>query len=150
MSEPRTDRDATQESAGRPTEPIRYPTNHIAAIVDTPEQLGGAIEALAGSGVGESQLRVLCGPAEAERLDSTTGRSGLLDLVLRFTERIGLPDDELAVKERYEQALRDSQFVVLVAAPTAELKERAARILREHGGHFINFLGRFTREAIHP
>ena len=108
----------------------------------------GALEALSTGGFLASEVTDACGEREADRLRASSGRTGLLGHVLRVAEQIGIPNDELETKERYEQALRDGQVVLMVLAPTEERKMRAADLLRAHSGHFINFLGRFTREEI--
>jgi hypothetical protein len=144
QSQPREDR----PQAGVSGDEIRYPTDHIVGIVDTPEQLEEAIRALTGGGFLESEIRVAHGPAAAARLEASTGRTGLVDRLLRVAERIGMPNDEMAIKDRYEQALRDGQFVVLVLAPTDERKARAGEVLSSKGGHFIKYFGRLTIEPI--
>lgn len=101
MSEPRTDRDATQESAGRPTEPVRYPTNHVVAVVDTADQLTSAARALKEGGFLDSEIEVVSGQAAADALDASTGRTGLAHLAVRLAERLHVANDETAVKERY-------------------------------------------------
>jgi len=148
MTEPRTDRDAATTSTGQSAEPIRYPENHVVGIVDAPEQLDAVATALRGAGFRDSEIDVACGPAAADELAATTGRSGLAHVAIRIAERLGVSDDEMEVKHRYEQALRDGQLVVSVVAPTAERKTLAAQILRDNGGHFVNFLGRFTIESL--
>ena len=150
MTEPRIDQEATKRSAGRSAEPIQYPTNHVLGVVDTPEQLQAATTALSEAGFLDSEIDIACGPAAADDLGATTGRRGLAHLAIRIAEHLGMADDEMEVKNRYEQALRDGQFIVMVLAPTDERKTLAGQILRAHGGHFINFLGRLSREAIHP
>lgn len=144
QSQPRDDR----QLAGDREDEIRYPTDHVVAIVDTPEQLEEAIRALTGGGFLESEIQVAHGPAAAARLEASTGRTGLVDRLLRFAERIGMPNDEMAIKDRYEQALRNGQFVVLVLAPSDERKSRAGEVLSAKGGHFIKYFGRFTIEPI--
>ena len=144
QSQPRDDR----LQAGDRGDEIRYPTDHVVGILDTPEQLKEAIRALTGGGFLESEIRVAHGPTAAARLEASTGRTGLVDRLLRFTERIGMPNDETAVKDRYEQALRDGQFAVLVLAPTEERQARAGEVLSAEGGHFINYFGRLTIEPI--
>ena len=116
---------------------MQYPENHVVGVVDTPEQLRSAAKALTGGGFLTSELGVSCGTDAADALDATTGRTGI-------------ENDEMAVKERYEQALRDGHFVVAISAPTEERKALAAKILQEHGGHFVNFLGRYTMVRMHP
>ena len=48
----------------------------------------------------------------------------------------------------YEAALREGHYVVSVAAGTDERRDVAARILSDHGGHFVNFLGRHTMQMM--
>jgi hypothetical protein len=148
MSESRSQPRGDRRLAGEREEEVRYPTDHVVGIVDTREQLEGALDALTGGGFLESEIRVAHGPAAAARLEATTGRTGLVDRLLRFAERIGMPNDETAIKDRYEQALRDGQFVALVLAPSDERKARAADVLRSKGGHFINYFGRSSIERI--
>jgi hypothetical protein len=148
MTEPRNDRPAGSESDARPAADVRYPTNHVLATVGTPEQLASIVAALTGNGFLESEVGVGCGDEAAERLREATGRRGLPGLAIRLAERLGAADDEMMVKRRYEQALRDGQYVVSVHTPTEDRKQLAARILEEHGASFVNFLGRFTIEAM--
>jgi hypothetical protein len=148
MSSPQTHGDADSVAADRTSQPIRYPTNHVLAIIDKPEQLRSALAALESGGFLKSELGVRCGEAIADVLAASSGRTGLSDLAMRFSEWIGLANDEMEVKNRYEAALREGAFVVSVAAGTGERKDVAARILRDHGAHFVNFLGRYTMEMI--
>ena len=149
MTEPRTDRDLSQTTAGQAAEPIRYPENHVLGVVDAPDQVSTVAAALADAGFRSSEISVVSGPAAADALHSSTGRTGLAHLAIRIAERIGIEDDEMETKEGYEQALRRGGFVVSVLAPTEERKDVAAKVLRDHGGHFIHFLGRRTIERIH-
>jgi hypothetical protein len=148
MTEPHADRDAAPESRRQPSELLHYPTNHVVAIVDTPERATAALTALAGGGFSGSEVVVGCGREVADALDATSGRTGLANLAIRVAERLGTPFEETEVKERYEEALRDGKIVLSVLAPDGERKERAAELLAEHGAHFINYLGRFSIETI--
>jgi len=130
----------------RPDDP--YPEGRVIGIVDTVDQLQPAIEALLNTGFLRSEIEVLYGEAAAERLEASTGRTGLADLAMRLVAALGMPDDETIMKADYEQALRDGHFLVLILALTDERKNLAARLLEEHGGHFVNFLGRFTIESL--
>jgi hypothetical protein len=56
--------------------------------------------------------------------------------------------EEMDAWRQYEQALQDGHLNVLVLAPTEERKRLAADILRQHGGHFINFFGRLAIEKL--
>lgn len=148
MSSPHQNPESDPAAATQP--PVRYPVDHVLGVIDTAEQLRAALAALEAGGFMSSELGVRCGEAMADRLAETTGRTGLSDLAMRFSEWIGLANDEMEVKHRYEAALREGHFIVSVAAGTDERKDAAARILREHGAHFVNFLGRRTMVLIAP
>lgn len=128
---------------------VRYPTNHVVGAIDTVEQAERACQALLAGGFLESEVSVVTGQEAANRLHASTGRTGLADLAIRIADRLGLADDEMAVKATYEQALRDGAFLINVAAPSDERKDRAAQILLANGGRSVKHLGRFTIEHIH-
>jgi hypothetical protein len=150
MPAPRPDRKDARPAADRSTAPVYYPENRLLGVVDSPAQVTSAVEALTAGGFLVSEVEVTCGQAQAERVAASTGRRGLLDLVIRVAERLGLADDEIETKGRYEQALRDGGLIVSVLASTDERKARAADIVRAHGGHLITFFGRLTIEKIAP
>jgi hypothetical protein len=50
MSSPNAQHETDPASAGRASEPVRYPTNHVLAIIDGPEQLRAAITVLTSDG----------------------------------------------------------------------------------------------------
>jgi hypothetical protein len=127
---------------------VRYPENNVVAVIDTLDEVVELVETLTGGGFLKSEIEVLYGQAAAEKLRTSTGRSGLAGLVMRLIASIGMPNDETAMKNRYAQALADGRILVLVETPTDERKELAAKLLREHGGKFVNYLGRYTIEPM--
>ena len=149
MTDPRTDRDAENTSANQPSEPVRYPEHHLLAVIDTPEQVRAVLDGLTDADFSSSEVTVACGRAAAEALGASTGRTGLSRLAVRIAERSGIANDEMRMKDRYEQALRDGRFVLSVPASGDERKATAAQILRNGGGHFIHYLGSFTIEKMH-
>lgn len=151
MSESESHTDPLNAKRAEPAhEPPTYPTNHVVAIVDTPEQLRSAVTALTSGGFLESEVNVSAGEGFADALGATTGRTGWADLAMRFTDRVGLPNDEMLMKRQYEDALRDGHYILLVFAATDDRKDSAARIIAEHGGHYVNYLGRFSIQAMVP
>ncbi|HWN19698.1 MAG TPA: hypothetical protein VNO19_12345 [Gemmatimonadales bacterium] len=127
---------------------VQYPTNQIIAILDTHHQTACAIDALVNGGFLESEVKLGRGSEEADRIEAGTGRRGFQDWLIRFSESIGIKNAESEIKDRYEQALREGATVIAVRAPTEERKDLAARILKECGGHFINFCGSLSVERI--
>jgi hypothetical protein len=144
------DPDAAQRSPQAGAGPVRYPQNQVVGIVDTADQARAAWTALTHSGFLESEVTVSYGEAAADQVDASTGRTGLARIAMRLAEHFGVENEEMATKERYEEALRGGRFVVAVLAPTEERKELAGQVLRDNGGRFVNFLGRFTIEPLRP
>ena len=149
MSVPFNDHQA-EEQAGTSADRTGYPENHVVAVLDTKEQVNAAVEALTSGGFMESEAQYGTGPAAADELHASTGHTGLAALLVRLAQRIGVADEEMEMKNRYEQAMRDNRFVISVAAPTEERKDRATAILRSHGAHTIAYYGRRTIEFIAP
>ena len=127
---------------------VQYRENVVLGIVDTPEAAQAARRALTSGGFLESEVALGCGMEWADRLRASSGRSGLIGGVLQALDRLGVRDDELEMKHEYEQAFRAGPCTVAVFAPTEERKRLATDILRQHGGHFINFLGHLTIERM--
>jgi hypothetical protein len=149
MSVPSNDQHAA-EQAGTSADRTRYPENHLVAVLDTKAQVTAVVEALTSGGFMDSEIYYGSGVANADELDASTGRSGLASLMIRLAERIGVADEEMELKNRYEQAMRDNRFVISVAAPTDERKNRAKEILQAHGAHTIAYYAKRTIEFITP
>jgi hypothetical protein len=125
-----------------------YPLNHVISIMPTEKEAITAFDSLIAHGFLESEVTLGSGPELADRIRATSGRSGLVGRILQVLDRIGAGGDEMDDRHEYEQAIRDGAVNVLVLAPTEERKQRAAEILRLHGGHFINFFGRLKIEQL--
>jgi hypothetical protein len=129
-----------------------YSANHVLGVVDTEEAAARAVEALAAGGFLDAEVHVVAGQREADAMHARAGRAGPADLASRVAGRLGAPgdQDQLEVKARYEQALRDGHLLLLVEAPTGARRDRAAQILREHGAHTMNYIGHFGRAELIP
>jgi hypothetical protein len=149
MSGAQSDQEARSQADDRPTEQVRYPTHHVVAVLDTEDQVADAASALINGGFLASEVDVTTGSAAADRVDASVGRRGLRGLAIRIAERLGMTDEEMEIKDHYEQAMRDGRFVLRVDATEAR-KDLATNILSQHGAHSVNYFGRFTIETIVP
>ena len=150
MESERTDQGTTGPAGEWSTVRKGRPTNHIVAVINTHEEAVRTIEALTAGGFLDSEIHPLIGRAAADTLHAGTGRTGLANLAIRIADRLGIADDEMELKALYEQALRDGHVLLAVEAPTEARREQATRILREHGAHSVNFLGRFATTEFAP
>jgi hypothetical protein len=106
------------------------------AIVDPEEQLK------------QQQQRAEEAAAEAAKDSQNSGEPGL---ITRFMRALGITPQTPGAEapawsdpDRYKHAAREGHFVFAVRAPEAEDQDRISRILREHGGRFINYYGRLN------
>ena len=56
--------------------------------------------------------------------------------------------DQLPDLAWYEAAVRDGGAVLMVRVRGDDRKRAAIAIVRQHGGHFLNYYGRFATEEI--
>ena len=89
---------------------------------------------------------MLCGQKGADRLDVTGEHHGFLARLYRFIEKFG--DMESENLHDYEQELRGGHFLLAVDVPNEEKRVPVVQILESHGGHRINFYGRWQVEGL--
>jgi hypothetical protein len=125
---------------------IGYPTDSLLGVVPNAEAAARVAGALKAAGIPDRDITVLRGEESASRFDPTGAIRGLftrLRRIVSFTVMDQLPD-----MAWYDAAIRAGQAVVMAKVRGDEHKAEAVRILRDHGGHFINYYGRFATEEI--
>jgi hypothetical protein len=125
---------------------IGYPTNRLLAVVDDPAEAAAAMAELGSSGLATRDLDILRGDEGADRMDGTGEVAGWLGRLRRAFDFTLM--DQLVDFAVYERALRDGRAVVMVHVHGDAPKAAAHQILKRHGGHFINYYGRFATEEI--
>jgi hypothetical protein len=144
------DRVTISANRADPAAAPRYPENHLVALLDDDAQVGRTVAALTSGGFLPEEIQVACGAEAGARLRATSGRTGLTGLLVHIAERLGFKDDEMEVKDVYEKALHNGQFLLAIAVPTQLRRERAEQILRDADAHGIAHLGKFTVERLVP
>jgi hypothetical protein len=125
---------------------IGYPTDSLLAVLPDSESAAAAAAELKAAGIPDRDITVLRGDEGASRFDPTGAVHGLfarLRRVVSFTVMDQLPD-----MAWYDAAIRAGQAVIMVHLRGDDRKAEAVRILRAHGGHFINYYGRFATEEV--
>ena len=120
---------------------IINPTDYLFGIIDDPEVAETGLKALVSAGFSPDHVRVFHGERGVRQIDATGVEHGRLARLIRWRQST-TPMRQHA--ERYEQAVRDGHCVVAVHARNLEARELARQILKRHGGHFINFYGRWV------
>ncbi len=125
---------------------IGYPTDHLLAAFRGPTGAAESAAELVAAGMRAADVSVLRGEEGAARLDGMGAANGVIARLRRlvsFTMMDQLPDMAM-----YERAVRDGGAVVMVRVRGDQRKAVATDALRRHGGHFINYYGRFATEEV--
>jgi len=125
---------------------IGYPIDSLVAVLPDAETAAASAAALRWGGIPDRDITILRGPEGADRLDGTGAANGVIARLRRLVSFTLM--DQLVDMAIYEQAVRDGRAVLMVEPRDAVRKAAAVAILREHGGHFINYYGRFATEEI--
>jgi hypothetical protein len=136
----------TTARARRPARFIGYPTDSLLAVLPDPEVAASVAAELKAAGIPDRDITVLRGEEGATRFDPTGAVHGLvarLRRIVSFTVMDQLPD-----MAWYDAAIRAGQAVVMARVRGDDRKAEATRITKGHGGHFINYYGRFATEEI--
>jgi hypothetical protein len=132
--------------AFEPRRAIGYPTNRLLAVIDDPAEAAAAMAELASRGIAPRDLDLLRGEEGADRVDGTGEVSGWLGRLRRAFDFTLM--DQLVDFAAYERALRDGRAVVMVHVHGDAPKETIRQTIKRHGGHFINYYGRFATEEL--
>jgi hypothetical protein len=124
---------------------IGYPTDSLRAVLPGTESGAAAAAALRAAGLPDREITILRGDEGADRLDGSGAVNGLVARLRRLVSFTLM--DQLVDMAMYEQAVREGHTVVMAKAG-GERKAAAIAVLREHGGHFINYYGRFATEEV--
>ena len=123
---------------GEASGPTRRPTNFVAGVVDSRDDIEATLPDLVAAGFDPANIGVRSGQAGIDGFESRS-RSWLGELLT----------DESAHIDSYVEELRLGHHAIRVplAAPLDEQRALARQILRNHGAHHVISRGRWTFEA---
>ena len=123
---------------------IGYPRDRMLSVFGDPTAAASAASDVAATGIPTRDISILRGDEGALRLSGTGADHGPIARTRRlvsFTLMDQLPD-----MAWYERAARDGGAVLMVKVRGDAKKAAVLDVLRRHGGHFINYYGRFATE----
>src|SRR6187401_3779451 len=124
---------------------LTYPTDHLLAVFDDPGDAAAAAAELGRSGFATSDITILRGGEGVERLEPSTGGTGLWTRLLRAVQYMTM--DQMPDFPAYVAALRDGRAILAVHVPGGHERRIEARdVLEQHRGHFMNFFGKYATE----
>ena len=125
---------------------IGYPAGSLLAVLPDAASAAAAAAAIRATGIPDRDITILRGPEGADRLDGTGAVNGVIARLRRLVSFTLM--DQLVDMALYEGAVREGRAVLMVRPRDHAPKSAAIAALREHGGHFINYYGRFATEEI--
>ena len=126
------------------------PTNKVAGSIDTADDLKAALDDLKSAGFTANEVEVLTDTKAASRIGVTDETNEVIVHIFDSTQKVPAFYDAPVIVRRVEQELQAGHYLVGVIARDEETRERVRGILKSHGGHFINFYGRFAAESLEP
>jgi len=118
----------------------------LLAVFDAADEADAARATLVAAGIDPGALEVFQGAEAAAAFDSSGGRRGVLGRLYRIVEFSWA--DQAPDFAWYEAAVRKGRVVMSVRVRGQRRVAHAARMIEEHGGHFINHFGWFETQEL--
>jgi len=125
---------------------LEYPMQKVVGIFADWSQAQAAISQLAAGGLSREQIGVLAGEKGAQQLDATGERHGFLAQVSRFFQNFA--DLDAKHIARHEQELLAGHVMVAVDGADEDRREQVRQIMKQNGGYFINYYGKWWVENL--
>jgi hypothetical protein len=116
------------------------------AVLDTAGQVDEARAALVAAGIDPAAIETFEGSDAATAFDSSGARHGILGRFYRIVEFSWA--DQAPDFAWYEAAIREGHVVISLRVRGQRHVAHAARIIEDHGGHFINHYGWFETQEL--
>ncbi len=125
---------------------IGYPVDRMLGAFHDGADASAAVAAIQALDPPVGDVTLLLGQDGADRLDGSGAAHGLVARVRRALDFTLM--DQLVDFAHYEEAIRTGGATVMVKVRGDTRKAAVAAVMREHGGHFLNYYGRFATEEI--
>ena len=137
------------ESGANPTFTFN-PTNKVIGVIDNVGATRDALRDLIAAGFSKKEIALLTDEEAARQIGANDEARDVSVHIFRSTQKLPAFYDAPVIVRRLEQELRAGHHLIAAIAKDGETRERACGILKSHGGHFINFYGRWAAEALEP
>jgi hypothetical protein len=126
------------------------PTNKVIGVIDNVDDTRNALHDLIAAGFSKEEIALLTDEETARQISANDDASEASVHIFGSTQNLPAFYDAPVIVSRLERELHAGHHLIGVIANDRETRERACGILKSHGGHFINFYGRWAAEALEP
>lgn len=140
----------TPSDRGANSEFTFNPTNKVVGVIDDAGDAKDALRDLRAAGFTAADVEILAREEAARRIDVSDEDHEMLFHIFSSTQKVPAYYDAPVIVRRVEQELLADHYLIGVSAKDQDARQRVRDVLKSHGGHFINFYGRFAAEALEP
>ena len=126
------------------------PTNKVIGIIDDAGDAQAALLDLSGAGFSAEALELLTDEEGAQRIDLSGDSREVSVHIISSNQQPQTYYDAPGLVAQIEQELKAGHYGIGVGSTDSEARERVREILKSHGGHFINYYGKWMAEALEP
>ena len=129
---------------------IFNPTDKVIGIIDDAGDAQAALRDLRVAGFRMDQVELLTNEEGAQRIELTGEEREVSVHIIGSSQKPQAYYDVPGLVTQIEQELKAGHYGIGVGATDSEARERVRGILKSHGGHYINFYGKWAAEALEP
>jgi hypothetical protein len=126
------------------------PTDKVIGIIDDAGKAQAALHDLRVAGFKAEQLELLTNEEGAQRIELTDEAREVSVHIIGPSQKPQAYYDAPGLLTQIEQELKAGHYGIGIGATDSEARERVHKILKSHGGHYINFYGTWAAEALEP
>jgi hypothetical protein len=126
------------------------PTDKVIGIIDEAGDAQAALRDLTVAGFRAEQLELLTNEEGAQRIELTGEEREVSVHVIGSSQKPQMYYDAPGLVTQIEQELKAGHYGIGIGATDNEMRERVRKILKSHGGHYINYYGTWAAEALEP
>ena len=119
-------------------------------IIDDANDAQAALRDLMVAGFRAEQLELLTNEEGAQRIELTGEEREVSIHIIGSSQKPQMYYDAPGLVTQIEQELKAGHYGIGIGATDSEARERVSKILKSHGGHYINFYGTWAAEALEP
>ena len=126
------------------------PTDKVIGIIDDANDAQAALRDLMVAGFRAEQLELLTNEEGAQRIELNDEQRDVSVHIIGPSQKPQAYYDAPGLVTQIEQELKAGHYGIGVGATDSEARETVRKILKSHGGHYINFYGTWAAEALEP
>jgi hypothetical protein len=124
-----------------------YPTNTVIGVVEDAKAAEAIASKLEDMPLNEDSINILCDEAAAEQIEEYRNEHPIkarIDHVMTFMS------NESELIDQYNQRLNNGELIVSAEVEDEEQAHEVADVMRQHGGHYINYFGTQVITTLEP